>query len=122
MVPPSCPFQKARSVAGLVTTTIDSLLGGVSATGIAMSTVADSIIALRYLELDGRLRRGVLVVKLRGQGHDQAIHEYEITDHGFRILAPFRGVAGILAGRASFLGEEPSALPEQSDTGEPGRT
>ena len=115
-------FLKARSVAGLVTTTIDSLLGGISATGIALSTVADSIIALRYLELDGQLRRGILVVKLRGQCHDRAIHEYEITDHGFRILAPFRGVAGILAGRASFLGDEASAMPAEGDRGEPGRT
>ncbi len=44
------------------------------------------------------------------------------TDHGFRLLAPSRGVAGILAGRARFLGDEASAMPAEGDTGEPGRT
>lgn len=113
-------YFKRRGVAALVTTTLETLLGGESVTGVALSTVADAIVALRYLELDGQLKRGILVVKLRGQAHDRTIQEYEISDDGIRVLGPFRGVAGILAGRASFLGEVQRTRLEGSGTAEPG--
>ncbi len=102
-----------------MTTTLLTLLGGESATGVALSTVADAIVALRYLELEGELRRGILMVKLRGQAHDRTIHEYEITDNGIRLLGRFHGVAGILAGRASFLGDPQPSTPAQSGQSEP---
>jgi len=113
-------YFKRRGVAALVTTTLETLLGGESATGVALSTVADAIVALRYLELDGQLRRGILVVKLRGQAHDVRIQEYEITDDGIRILGPLRGVAGILAGQARFLGGVQQAGSARSGTSEAG--
>ena len=113
-------YFKRRGVAALMTTTLLTLLGGQSATGVALSTVADAIVALRYLELDGVLRRGILVVKLRGQSHDRRIQEYAISDDGIQILGPFHGVSGILSGRASFLGDVQQTAPEGSPTGGPG--
>jgi circadian clock protein KaiC len=113
-------YFKRRQVAALVTTTLETLLGGENATGVALSTVADAIVALRYLELDGQLRRGILVVKLRGQAHDRTIQEYEISDAGIRVLGPFHGVEGILAGRAAFLGSDQLATPARSGFGKPG--
>jgi circadian clock protein KaiC len=110
-------YFKRRGVAALMTTT---LFGGESATGVALSTVADAIVALRYLELEGELRRGIAVVKLRGQTHDRTIQEYEITDDGIRVLGPFHGVAGILAGHASFLGGTHPTSPAGDGTSEPG--
>jgi circadian clock protein KaiC len=113
-------YFKRRGVAALMTTTLLTLFGGESATGVALSTVADAIVALRYLELEGELRRGIAVVKLRGQAHDRTIQEYEITDNGIRVLGPFHGVAGILAGRASFLGGTHPTEPAGDGEGEPG--
>jgi hypothetical protein len=73
------------------------------------------------VDLEGELRRGILMVKLRGQAHDRTIHEYQITDDGIRILGPFHGVAGIVAGRASFLGCAHATRPAGRGEGEPGR-
>ena len=112
-------YFKSRGIAALMTTTLLTLLGGESATGVALSTVADSIVALRYLELEGELRRGILMVKLRGQAHDRTIHEYEITDNGIRLLGRLHGVAGILTGRASFLGDPQPTRPAGSEESEP---
>lgn len=108
-------FFKNRGVAGLLTASLETLLGGESATGVALSTVADAIVAMRYVDLAGELRRGIFVVKLRGQAHDRAIHEYEITDEGLRILTPFRGVEGILSGRARVVPD--SQLAEHAGPG-----
>ena len=112
--------MKRRGVAVLLTTTLETLTGGESATGVALSSVADSIITLRYVDVEGHLRRGILVIKLRGQHHDRAIREYDITDHGIRILQPFTGIAGILAGQASITGDRgPTTLPAHGPGGSP---
>ena len=86
-------FLKARGVGSLMTTTLPSLLGGEHATSVYLSTITDSIIALRYYDLDSEIRRAVLVLKLRGGAHAHAMHEYEIpTGTGMRgIRADSRG-------------------------------
>jgi circadian clock protein KaiC len=63
-----------------------------------ISTLTDSIILLRYVELDGQLRRSIAVLKMRGSMHDHDIREYTIDGAGMHVGGPFRGVAGILAG------------------------
>ena len=90
-------FLKARGVGTLMTTTLPSLLGGEHATAVYLSTITDSIIALRYFDLDSEIRRAVLVLKLRGGARAHAMHEYEITESGMRVLGPIPGVSGILA-------------------------
>ena len=102
-------FLKARGVGSLMTTTLPSLLGGEHATSVYLSTITDSIIALRYYDLDSEIRRAVLVLKLRGGAHAHAMHEYEITGTGMRVLGPIRGVRGILAGLAEFTSETDGA-------------
>jgi circadian clock protein KaiC len=105
-------YLKRRGVAVMLTTTLETLTGGESATGVALSSVADSIITLRHVDVEGQLRRGILVIKLRGQKHDRAIREYDITDRGIRILEPFTGIGGILSGQASSIGDRgPTRLP-----------
>ena len=40
-----------------------------------MTFVADTIIVLRYVEMEGDLKRAVGVLKMRGSGHDTSLHE-----------------------------------------------
>jgi circadian clock protein KaiC len=47
-----------------------------------VSFLADDIIRLRYLDLDGVLHRIFTVVKMRDSDHSKDIREYEITDKG----------------------------------------
>ena len=113
-------YLKRHGVAVMLTTTLETLTGGESATGVALSSVADSIITLRYVDDAGQLRRGILVIKLRGQKHERAIHEYDITDRGIRILQPFTGIAGILSGRASISRDrDPTTVPAHGAGGSP---
>lgn len=89
---------KSRQVTGLFTSTTPSLLGGGSVTEKHISTLTDSIILLRYVELEGEMRRSITVLKMRGSEHDHEIREYTIDGEGMHIGEPFRGVSGILAG------------------------
>jgi circadian clock protein KaiC len=91
-------FIKQQQIAGLLTATTPSLMGGVSVTETHISTITDSIILLRYVEIYGEMRRGITVLKMRGSAHDKNIREFSITARGMQIGKPFRGVSGILAG------------------------
>ena len=91
-------FIKYEEVAGLFTVTTPTLMGGTSITETHISTITDSIILLRYVEMYGEMRRGLTVLKMRGSRHDKDIREYTIDGTGMHIGKPFRDVTGILAG------------------------
>ncbi|NTW98212.1 MAG: circadian clock protein KaiC, partial [Oscillochloris sp.] len=59
-------FIKHQEVVGLYTSTTPTLLGGTSITEAHISTITDSIILMRYVELFGEMRRGLTVLKMRG--------------------------------------------------------
>ena len=91
-------FIKHQEVAGLFTATTPTLMGGASVTETHISTITDSIILLRYVEMFGEMKRGLMVLKMRGSMHDKDICEFMIDSSGMHIGKPFRGVNGILSG------------------------
>ncbi len=56
----------------------------------AISFLTDDIIRLRYVEIDGQLRKVVVVVKMRGGNHSKDIREYVITNKGVVVIHPRR--------------------------------
>jgi circadian clock protein KaiC len=91
-------FLKQQEVTGLFTSTTPSLLGGGSITETHISTLTDSIILLRYVEMFGEMKRGITVLKMRGSIHEKEIREFTIDQQGMHLGRPFRHVTGILAG------------------------
>lgn len=89
---------KQMEIPALFTNTTPSLMGGTSISEVNISTITDSIILLRYVEMYGEMRRGITVLKMRGSMHDKDIREFMIDDKGMHIGKPFRNVTGILAG------------------------
>jgi circadian clock protein KaiC len=96
-------FIKHEETAGLFTATTPSLLGGTSVTEAHISTITDSIILLRYVEMYGEMRRGLTVLKMRGSMHDKDIREYTIDGQGMHIGKPFRNIVGILSGNPTQI-------------------
>ena len=99
-------FIKHRETVGLFTATTPTLLGGTSVTEAQISTITDSIILLRYVEMFGEMHRGVTVLKMRGSIHDKEIREFHIDGEGMHIGKPFRNASGILAGNPVLLPQE----------------
>ncbi|MFN7954469.1 MAG: circadian clock protein KaiC [bacterium] len=96
-------FIKHQDIACLLTSTSPTLVGGASVTEAHISTVTDSIILLRYVEINGEMRRGVAVLKMRGSRHDKEIREFAIDGSGMHIGRPFRNVVGILSGNPTQI-------------------
>jgi len=91
-------FIKHQEITGLFTSTTPTLMGGTSITEGHISTLTDSIILLRYVEMFGDMKRGITVLKMRGSAHDKGIREFNIDKDGMHLGRPFRNVTGILAG------------------------
>ena len=53
-----------------------------------VSFLTDDIIRLRYVEIDGQLRKVMVVIKMRGGNHSKDIREYVITDKGVVVIHP----------------------------------
>jgi circadian clock protein KaiC len=96
-------FIKHEEITGLFTSTTASLMGGSSITETHISTLTDSIILLRYVEMFGEMKRGITVLKMRGSMHDKDIREFSIDQDGMHLGRPFRNVTGILAGTPVHL-------------------
>jgi circadian clock protein KaiC len=56
----------------------------------AISFLTDDIIRLRYVEIDGQLRKMIVVIKMRGGNHSKDIREYVITSQGVVVIHPRR--------------------------------
>jgi circadian clock protein KaiC len=93
-------FIKHHELAGLFTATTPELMGGTSVSEAHISSITDSIILLRYVEMFGEMRRGLAVLKMRGSMHQKEIREFTIDDKGMHIGPAFRNISGILSGRA----------------------
>lgn len=91
-------FIKHLEITGLFTAATQHLFGGTSVTETHISTITDSIILLRYVEIFGQIRRGLSVLKMRGSGHDKEIREFTIDNSGMRIGKAFKNISGILSG------------------------
>jgi circadian clock protein KaiC len=52
----------------------------------SISFLTDDIIRLRYVSIDGQLRKIMVVVKMRGGNHAKDVREYEITSKGVVIV------------------------------------
>jgi circadian clock protein KaiC len=103
-------FVKHQEMAGLFTSTTPNLLGGTSVTEAHISTICDSIILLRYVEILGEMRRGLTVLKMRGSPHQKEIREFLIDGSGMHIGKAFRNVTGIISGHPVQLQTPPEEI------------
>ena len=93
-------YLKERHVTGLLTTVQASLWGSTSATDEHVSVLSDGIVLLRYVEVRGEIRRGIVVLKHRGSWHDKAIREFTIGPDALQVGEPFHAATTLLGGDA----------------------
>src|ERR1051325_8192890 len=86
-----------------------------------ISFLTDDIIRLRYVEIDGQLRKVIVVVKMRGGSHSKDIREYVITEKGVVIIHQRRtDYHGLITGIPERTG--PRKAQENEEAPEPKTT
>jgi len=73
---------------------------------------------MRYVSIDGQLRKIMVVIKMRGGNHAKDIREYEITSKGVVILGQrLTEYQGLISG-LPVRSDRPNSTEERSvDTG-----
>ena len=89
---------RAVGVTPLMTMEVAELLGTAQLTGHGVSSTADNLILLRYVELDGHLERAVSVLKARGTGHVTELRRFQIDNRGAHVGERFTDLRGVLTG------------------------
>ena len=78
----------AAGITILSTVEVEDTFNAFSFSHYAISFLTDDIIRMRYVEIDGQLRKVMVVIKMRGGNHSKDIREYVITDQGVVIILP----------------------------------
>jgi circadian clock protein KaiC len=71
---------------------------GLQLTGYKVSFLTDDIISQRYVEIEGELRKALVVVKMRGSAHSREFRTYEITAAGVQLRESLREYDSIITG------------------------
>lgn len=74
------------------------VLGGWDRSENRIAFIADALVLMRYIELESEVKRGLVILKMRGSDHDKQIREYVIGTGGIEIREPFQGVGGLFTG------------------------
>ncbi|WP_411966284.1 ATPase domain-containing protein [Haloferax sp. YSMS24] len=72
--------------------------GEFSATNSGVSYLADNIVFLQHVELDGTLEKVIGVLKKRTTQFERTLRKFEITDEGLVVGSPMTDLRGILSG------------------------
>lgn len=71
---------------------------GLQLTGYQVSFLTDDILSQRYMEIEGTLRKALVVVKMRGSAHSREFRTYELTATGVQVGESLRDYDGIITG------------------------
>jgi circadian clock protein KaiC len=86
---------------------------------IGLSTIAENLILLRYVELRSQLRRLISIIKMRDSDFDSSLREFQITSAGFEIARTFDSAEAILSGFPHLKSEElPADNPARRPRGQ----
>jgi circadian clock protein KaiC len=69
-----------------------------------VSYLADSVLLLRYFEMNAEIRQAVSVFKKRTGSHERSLRELQISSTGLKVGEPLVGFRGILTGVPEYLG------------------
>jgi len=79
----------------------------------AISFLTDDIVRMRYVEIDGQLRKILVIVKMRGGNHSKDIREYMVSDKGVVVISPrTTDYTGLTTGMPQRIGARKEAAPE----------
>jgi circadian clock protein KaiC len=74
--------------------------GSLEATNEEISSLIDTWLLLRDIEINGERNRGLYILKSRGMAHSNQIREVLISDSGLDLVDVYLGPAGVLTGSA----------------------
>ncbi|OUL18613.1 ATPase domain-containing protein [Nostoc sp. 106C] len=100
-------YLQNMGVAVLLINEVETITGDFQVTEVGISYLADIIVFLRYLEMQGELRRAIGVLKKRMSDFEKTLREFEISRYGIKVGKPLTQLRGVLTGLPDFMEDQP---------------
>jgi circadian clock protein KaiC len=92
-------FFKQKGMSTILIWESPQVLGqSYSISDVGLSFLVDSIVSLKFVEIDSSIRRAMVILKMRGSDHEKALREYEVTPTGIKVRATFKDYQGLMTG------------------------
>jgi circadian clock protein KaiC len=91
---------KSNHITAMFTSLTSADPSSLEQTEIGISSVMDTWLLLRDIEINGERNRGLYVLKSRGMAHSNQIREFRLTDRGIDLVDVYVGAGGVLTGTA----------------------
>jgi circadian clock protein KaiC len=92
-------FVKGQQITAFLTS-LTSAAESLEKTDVDVSSLVDTWLLLRDIELGGERNRAMYVLKSRGMAHSNQIREFLLTDQGIELADVYLGPEGVLTGSA----------------------
>jgi circadian clock protein KaiC len=89
---------KHQQITALFTNLTSAGDASLEQTDLGVSSIVDTWLLLRDIELGGERNRGMYVLKSRGMAHSNQIREFLLTDRGIELRDVYVGPEGVLTG------------------------
>ena len=97
-------FLKGNQITALFTS-LTSTESALESSDVGISSLIDTWLLLRDIELNGERNRGMYVLKARGMANSNQIREFILTDDGVKLREVYIGASGVLTGSARVAQE-----------------
>lgn len=95
-------FLKMRKITALFTS-LTAAGESLEHTNLAVSSLIDTWVLLRDIELNGERNRAVYLVKSRGMAHSNQLREFVMGKSGIRLIPAYVGTGGVLTGSSRLV-------------------
>lgn len=95
---------KAAGVTGVFTFASPEDSSPLSGQGPYVNTIADNVLSMGTVEVEGKMVHTLSIIKTRGSGHSTKIHKYTLTGSGLQIGHDMSAYRGITTGAAERIG------------------
>jgi circadian clock protein KaiC len=92
-------FLKMQQITA-VFTTLTPGHGTLEETEVGISSLIDTWLLVRDIEVGGERNRGLYILKSRGMAHSNQVREFVVTERGIRLVDVYLGPEGVVTGSA----------------------
>ena len=112
-------FLKGEGITGFFTVLTENG-GRLETSDVGISSLIDTWMLVRDIEVSGERNRGLYVLKSRGMNHSNQIREFLLSSKGIKLVEVYLGPSGMLTGsaRVALEEQERDASMRQADDSE----
>ncbi|MGM0502354.1 MAG: ATPase domain-containing protein [Bacillota bacterium] len=96
-------YLSNQGVTVVLTNEIANITGDLEVTDDKISYLADNVVLLRYIEVEGSIKKAIGVLKKRLSNFETRLRDFKITEYGLEVGQPLENLQGVLTGTPQVI-------------------